>query len=891
MQKFLVLALLVASLAAVGQSKKDPFRTADSLVLIPRYADAEFVVQNAIHTAQNDQLRNALQNKLAEIWIAEGKISDAEKLLNELKSFTWAEPKSEANYQTAIGNLQLNKGRYDLALESLQKAHSIFEANNLRASREAAKCLSLLGLSLFSSGKYNQAEEYGVMALQIQRETAGDESEEVAAAYNDLGLIYSQIDADKALSYYDLALPIYEKLHGDVHPKIAIINTNMGALYNQLKLYGDAINNFETALKIWRAIYPNGHPNEAFVLRFLGQTYVRMGNNTAAYQYFEQSVDRYKKSYGEKHPDIASTLNQVAELKLSDRAYPEALKTIQNALCANIPTFNNKDVLSSTPVNSYYNPQVLLFSLELKAQAFEELHYGKTLKLSDLKLALANLYLCDSLIDDIRHHSTDESDKISLGAIANEVYEDGVRIATAMSEMVLNPTDYREQAFYFAEKSKSAVLQESIADAQAKSFSGIPEALLNEEQELKSAITFLTQKLSQKPSAEEEKYLRESLFQLNKDYQAFTRKLETSYPNYYNLKFNYSSPTVSDLQKMLASDQAVVSFFVGEDSKRIFQFLITRKSFNVKSFALPPDFERSIKGTINSIYYRNAESLAKATAPLQKILVPKLPSSIKEMVIIPSGRLGTLPFEALPYKKVKGAVNAEHFLVNRYAISYEFSAGLMIQKSKGGGAAMPSIFLCAPVEFPEKDNLSELPGTESEVKTISQLFPGNQSKIITRTEANEAAIKSGDLSRYSYLHFATHGVVDETDPELSRIFLNAETHEDGNLYAGEIYNLQLNAELAVLSACQTGLGKFSKGEGVIGLSRALVYAGAKNLMVSFWSVADESTAQLMTDFYSLLLKDPKANFRKALQGAKTKMIKEGKYVDPYFWAPFVMIGN
>jgi CHAT domain-containing protein len=141
------------------------------------------------------------------------------------------------------------------------------------------------------------------------------------------------------------------------------------------------------------------------------------------------------------------------------------------------------------------------------------------------------------------------------------------------------------------------------------------------------------------------------------------------------------------------------------------------------------------------------------------------------------------------------------------------------------------------------------------------------------------------------LHFATHGIVDEKSPELSRIFLQSDSDtEDGNLFTGEIYNLELNANLVTLSACQTGLGKISKGEGVIGLSRALVYAGAKSIIVSFWSVADESTAQLMTDFYRQMLEHPKSNYSENLRNAKLNLMKTDKYKSPYYWAPFVLIG-
>jgi CHAT domain-containing protein len=133
--------------------------------------------------------------------------------------------------------------------------------------------------------------------------------------------------------------------------------------------------------------------------------------------------------------------------------------------------------------------------------------------------------------------------------------------------------------------------------------------------------------------------------------------------------------------------------------------------------------------------------------------------------------------------------------------------------------------------------------------------------------------------------------VDEKSPELSRIFLKTSSaEEDGSLYAGEIYNLELNAKLVTLSACQTGLGKISKGEGVIGLSRALAYAGSENIMVSFWSVADESTSHLMQQFYIQVLNGQQRDFAAALRQAKLNLMENAKYGSPHFWSPFVLIG-
>ncbi|HMJ68041.1 MAG TPA: CHAT domain-containing tetratricopeptide repeat protein [Cyclobacteriaceae bacterium] len=823
--------------------------------------------------------------------LAAGDYAKAETLLKAQDSGRWKSQKNKALFLTNTGALHLNKGRQDIALEKLQEAYAIFQQSNTDHSKDAAKCLSLLSLTYNASGKYNQAETNGLMALQLRQELSGEQSEEVAASYNDLGLVYSQIDPDKALEYYEKALVVYKKLHGNEHPKIAIANTNIGGLYTQIELYGDAINNLEAASKIWLNLYPNGHPNLGFVYRNLGQTYMKMENSKLALTYFEKALEQYRKSFGEKHPDIASTLNQIGAVHLNQQLFDEALHDFQQAMCANIPAFNQKNIDVNPSVSEFYNANVLLYSLMLKAQGLEAKHFGKTLDLSDLKLALACLYLCDSLIDDIRHHSADESDKISLGALANDVYEDGVRLASAISDITAAPRRYHEIAFYFAEKSKSAVLQESIADAQAKSFAGIPQDLVDEEKNLKSGIAFLAQKLSLGPPAEEEKYLRESLFVLNNEYSTFTKKLEKDFPNYYNLKFNNAFPTVEELKAMLGPDEAIVSYFVAEKSGKMFQFVITHKNFKSFEKSMPADFDRLTKGLINGIYYRDYATYAKSASELKYVLWPE--TGKENVIVIPSGRMSTLPLEALAKESNSQGFANTSYLAQTKAISYEFSAALFAQKRKqrsANGSTAQSIFLCAPVRFPQKDHLNELPASESEINTIASLFPEASREIMLFDKANEATVKSNSIANYNYLHFATHGVVDETDPELSKIFLSESTGDDGHLYSGEIYNLNLNADLAVLSACQTGLGKYSKGEGVIGLSRALVYAGAKNLIVSFWSVADESTAQLMTDFYSELLKNPGRGFSYSLQRSKVKMIGSKKFSEPYYWAPFVLIG-
>jgi CHAT domain-containing protein/Tfp pilus assembly protein PilF len=883
-------------LLAVGNFcySQDQIKKIDSLLLDSNYELAIAQVDQALIKTSNQNQRIILENKKAEALIRAGRFQEAGNLLEQVtvKSTT---PHHLAITQTNTGFLYLNQGRHDLALEVFQKALSNIEKENRQRSLEAAQILSHLGNLYLATGKYAQAEQQLDIALDIRRSLVKENSELIAASYNDLGLVYSTTDADKALDHYEKALAIYQNLHGKEHSKIAIVNTNLGFVYRTIELYGDAILNFETALTIWEKIYQQPHPTKAFILFNLGQTYLKMRNEKAAEGYYERALKMYWETFGKKHPEIATVLNSIGNLKLASRKFDEALDYYQAALIANSSNFNEANLTSNPTLKNYYSGNTLLFSLLHKAEALESKYFGKSLSFKELVLASETLQVCDTLIDNLRQQITNESDKISLGTIAAEVYGAGVRIAYEAGQIAVKKKMWFELAFYFAEKSKSAVLLEAISESNAKSFSGIPSDLLEREKKLKAEISVLAQKLSLKPSESEERYLRETAFVLNREYENFTRDLEKNFPAYFNLKFNASAPSITELQTKLDRHTAVVSYFTDDKNNRIYIFQITAKKFHTNSHPIPEDFNKNITGLRNSLFYNEKETYKVTAANLSRLLVPeKISSTIKQLVILPTGRLSIVPFETLFYKKYKNenTFASLPYMLKKYTIRYEFSASLILQKSKVQSNSSTSIFLCAPVTF-EKARLSALPGTESEVQEISRLF---SSKSLThstfiRHQANEKLIKKGSLKNYSYLHFATHGIVDEVNPELSQIFLHADsTSEDGNLFAAEIYNLDLNANLVTLSACQTGLGKITKGEGVIGLSRALVYAGSKNIMVSFWSVADESTARLMKDFYRHLLENSSLNLSQHLRQAKINMIGNEKYAAPYYWAPFILIG-
>jgi len=892
-----IFLILLACACSVDFLYGQGTRVIDSLLLDAQYEKAIQVIGNELEKTNVAESRIVLENKKADALIRSGNFKEAESVLNDL-SLRGLNTFQRALVETNYGSLYLNQGRNDLSLESLQSALGNFQNDNKDNTLDAAQSLAYLGNLYRTTGKYAQAEEQLLRALSIRQKYLKESNEWIAASYNDLGLVYSQIDNDKALEYYEKALAIYEKLHGKDHPKIAIAKTNIGFIYSRLELYGDATNNFESALKTWEKLYPQDHPTKAFLLFNLGETYQKVGNAKAANEYFEKAITMYEHSYGKKHPDIASVFNSVGNVRLSENKFDEALAYFQRALQANVSGFNSADISVNPELDNFYNGITLLYSLMNKAQALEARYYGRSIKIKDLELAVSTLQVCDTLIDRLRQHISNESDKISLGVIANDVYANGVRMAFETGEVAFKKKRWYALSFFFAEKSKSAVLLEAISDVNAKSFARIPDDLLQEERKLKAAIALTAQKLAQKPSENEEKQLRETAFTLNRSYEAFTKGLETKFPEYYNLKFNAASPSIPDLQSKMEDKAAIISYFIDDKISHIYIFLITKNKYKIVDHAVSADFDKYITGLRNSLYFNDEDTYRRVAEKLSADVLPKkLPASVKDLIILPTGRLSIVPFETLittaGKKKETKDVSPPAYLINKYSIRYEFSATLILQKEATNPGQNSSILLCAPVTFQAKDQLNELPGTESEVKEISQLFASRNYKntIFIRQQADEQVAKSGTLKDYSYLHFATHGIVDEQSPELSRIFLQSGSDaEDGNLFTGEIYNLELNASLVTLSACQTGLGKISKGEGVIGLSRALVYAGAKSIIVSFWSVADESTAQLMTDFYRQMLEDPSDNYSENLRKAKLNLMRTDKYKSPYYWAPFVLIG-
>ena len=283
-------------------------------------------------------------------------------------------------------------------------------------------------------------------------------------------------------------------------------------------------------------------------------------------------------------------------------------------------------------------------------------------------------------------------------------------------------------------------------------------------------------------------------------------------------------------------------------------------------------------------------------------------SKKSRLVIIPDGVLNYLPFEILLYEDKKQASDDSFsnlpFLVKKYPVSYVQSASvlstLIMQSRKGAGNKMETRSFLAfgdPVYEDASANsqfkFSRLEYSGNEIENIAAFFNKGPSEIYLRNDATEEKFKQNEkLNKFNYIHFATHGLINEEKPDLSSLVLTGinNSGEDGFLQASEIFDLKLNADLVVLSACQTGLGKLIRGEGMVGLTRAFLYAGTSSVLVSLWSVSDISTATLMGEFYKNLIKN-KLSKTDALHNAQLTLMSDEKFAHPFYWAPFVLIGD
>jgi CHAT domain-containing protein len=502
----------------------------------------------------------------------------------------------------------------------------------------------------------------------------------------------------------------------------------------------------------------------------------------------------------------------------------------------------------------------------------------------------------------------------------------------------LNPSQRIDSvALETSERARARCLLELLGEARANIREGVDAGLLARERELAELINAKAERQFQlamsKQISDEAAIVAREMESLLAGYQELQAQIRARSPRYAVLT-QPEPTTVAEIQRLLDADTLLLQFSLGE--QRSYMWLVSSKS--IASYELPNRAE--IEEAARRFYHllRNPDqstepkALEESAQHLSRMLLSPAASLLgsKRLLIVPDGALHYVPFAALATPSHIEAANCPPLIVNHEIVVLPSASVLeqirreLSQRKRPQRAVavladpvfsrddprlrsntLPNELSSAPVSDLQRamadvglaGNLSRfprLPFSRREAEAIAGSVPQTQSMKALDFRASRDTATNGELSNYRIVHFATHGLLNNTHAELSGIVLSLIDSEgqpqDGFLRLHEIYNLRLPADLVVLSACQTGLGKEIRGEGLVGLTRGFMYAGAARVAASLWKVDDAATAELMKRFYLGMLMQglpPAAALRKAQVG----MWRQERWRSPYYWAAFVLQGE
>ena len=511
-----------------------------------------------------------------------------------------------------------------------------------------------------------------------------------------------------------------------------------------------------------------------------------------------------------------------------------------------------------------------------------------------------------------------EGSKFDLSRTLRPLYEDGLNLLAGKKELTNSDIG---QIINFIEASKSLLLFESLQAEEAKL--GLPTELKETESAFKRDIAYYEEKLFEfrqhsKKNEQKVNEYEEALFLVRQNYKRFTDTLEQAYPSYYQQKYEFELAQIEQIQQELTEEEAFIQYFVGDSSIYILGIHPQHTAFHALPFSnsllknIQAYLEHLSTFTAHPSMEEGQAYIEAANYLYQELLAPilsEMPDELSSLILSPDGILNYLPFEAFlrSASTENWRYNDLPYLVTRYSTSYTHSATHWLEQRSPVRRKSQQVWLGFAPSYEEtqitetvkpfalnrfltREGSLQLPHAQAEIQQISTLVSG---EALLQTDARESDFHRL-ASSYQVVHLATHGWVEDQRPMYSKLVFAPEpdSGHDGYLHAFEIYNMKLPSDMVVLSACNTGVGKLEKGEGIMSLSRAFFYAGVKSLLMSLWKVSDESTSELMVNFYAGLKQDlPKD---KALQQAKLNYLQNQEIAiqaHPYFWAGFVLKGN
>jgi CHAT domain-containing protein/tetratricopeptide (TPR) repeat protein len=816
----------------------------------------------------------------------------------------------------------LNYGRYYSligndreALNMYDKAEYIYKNTTSDSKKNLAPLYHNIGNIYANSADYDKALLYFNKALSLYQSMPGESEQNIPAILSNIGYVYEKKgNYQQALSNYLQSVEKGKKTLNNV-----TIYRNLANIYHITNHSDDAQIYYELALDESLASFGEQNPETAFTFLKFGEFLSLTNRNREALTDLSKGLTIYRNLFGNKNLDVANALKYIGNFYARNYDFSKALNYFQQSLIAGFANFNSDRIVDNPEISKSEMNYFMLNSLNGKAFALKNIFSKNKERIDYLEASAAAYDASIKMIELLRSSYQNEESKLLIAGNEKSTFRNAIQVSVELYDNT-HSRKYLEKALELSEKGRSAVLLSNIRDLEAKEVGEIPSKLRDQETGLKESIGLYEklvydEKASPKANSEKLNLWNNKLFELNKEYDSLVAVFEKEYPEYFKMKYDNSVMGLKEIQDKLTEDQTVIEYIIN-DTTLMYRFVISKSRVDLTSVSLSRQFfsdittlsEQMSGKSFNNYNREDFDQFVNASARLYKILIPenlshKLPG---ELIIIPDGELGYLSFDVLLTEQPKAdemGYRSLPYLIKKSALNYAPSATMMFGEFGNKQPNNHDVVAFAPTydnmkEIPvntilnrqsSQSYLMPIPGAQIEVSNLRRIF---KCKILK----DQKATKDNFLKyagNFSILHLAMHTLIDDENPLYSKlVFYRDKAADEANLLnTYELFNMKLNAQLAVLSACNTGKGKLIGGEGILSLSRGFFYAGVPSVIMTLWAVEDRSGADLMTSFYKYL-SDGKAK-NEALRLAKMDYLKSSDQMraHPHFWAAYMSIGN
>jgi CHAT domain-containing protein/Tfp pilus assembly protein PilF len=605
-----------------------------------------------------------------------------------------------------MGVIFYHKGDYENALKYYQKSLKIKLENSGKNNISIAGSYMNLGVVSDNTGDYENANSYYLKALSIMKAIGATNHILLGDIYMNLGISYKNLNnTEKALEYYKKSLNHFLTVANENHPRVTKLFLNLGILYSIKKNHQQALYYFKKSLSLGAKVFKNNSPHFAITHLNMALEYLRAKNYFQAKRYFETAVHTGEEVFGEKHAIISEAYQGLGQIYSQQQDYDKALQYYQKALITLSLDFENQNIYSNPTLNNVSEKIRLLNALFSKARALENRFDFQTKDTKDLSWSIKTYELAIDLINRINSGYHSELTKLNFSDTTHAIFAHAVKAAIKTS-VHTKDEKYKHQAFTFAEQSKANILRQALNERKINKFARVPDSLLEREKKLKVNIAYYDNRLFEEKNKKTDgdksyQLVQDKQFSLKRSHEVLLNKLRLYYPNYYNLKVQTTTKSVRCLQNKLKETASTIIEYFWSDST-IFIFQISDKNFNVTQVEADSLLHKHLFDLRRGLMNRENTLYASAAFEVYLIIFKPIAQfiSTKNIIIIPDGRLGYIPFEALLRQEKNTGFKNVSYLIKSFQIRYGYSASILFEPSTSKPYSHKENFIgFAPVVF------------------------------------------------------------------------------------------------------------------------------------------------------------------------------------------------